>query len=530
MSPTFAETALPELKLNKPDEGDLRMFEEARQVAKSPHPLPPAPAIDLPSRVDYSPYLTLVRNQDGYGGCGMMTSMALIDILKERERAYSPDLSYKFAGYVYNAAAVWPASFPSFQDPRVVVDPNVNQLTVLQEYGCCTEATFPTNYDPPNADPAGPPPPDQRPPDAAFAEAKLYRINKYSEFLRPGSAGDVKKWLYGDGDYPGGPVAALDLYLGHVVAIIGYDDNKIAQDGNMGGFLAVNSFGDQWGSNGVVFFSYQVFEALLQQQPTMVFRRVENAPTAASTHPFTARFKVLTTGGRRFLTARIGAEGQASAAVWNCPNQVTMKDDSLKLTLDAPLPAYASQCWPPSQLNRWFLEFTDTSPGAPSGESGIVQEVELVHRVMLPGGVCAPQVFTPCMGDIPVFRGHTVRIYIPTRASYLFDLAADHDQVAKGTPVTFRGSLSCELGLASTWKVDAPLSNRVVSLVRTEVDPETSDVLNESTVGTATTDTTGKYTVVSSATAVADYRAHVTRPDGTPIVNSNAVHIELTST
>lgn len=49
---------------------------------------------------------------------------------------------------------------------------------------------------------------------------------------------------------------------GHAVTIVGYDDNKVTNDGT-GAFLMVNSWGEGWGDNGFWWFSY---EAMMSNQ------------------------------------------------------------------------------------------------------------------------------------------------------------------------------------------------------------------------------------------------------------------------
>ncbi|MCX6375883.1 MAG: hypothetical protein NTU88_07625, partial [Armatimonadetes bacterium] len=105
--------------------------------------------VPLPSSLDYSKYVTFIRQQ-GSGGCGTMATLSMLDILKEKERPYSPDFSYRFAEYVYNL----PGS-------------GMDQMKVLRESGCCSESSLPSSYDPP-----GPAVPST----ANYNEARMYRI------------------------------------------------------------------------------------------------------------------------------------------------------------------------------------------------------------------------------------------------------------------------------------------------------------------------------------------------------------------
>ncbi len=50
---------------------------------------------------------------------------------------------------------------------------------------------------------------------------------------------------------------------GHAMCVIGYDDYKFAQ--NMGGFQIMNSWGEEWGSKGVAWVSYDDFEFFVKE-------------------------------------------------------------------------------------------------------------------------------------------------------------------------------------------------------------------------------------------------------------------------
>lgn len=60
------------------------------------------------------------------------------------------------------------------------------------------------------------------------------------------------KWTPADGDYH------MRGFGGHAMCVIGYDDYKFAR--NMGGFQIMNSWGMEWGKNGVAWVSYDDFK------------------------------------------------------------------------------------------------------------------------------------------------------------------------------------------------------------------------------------------------------------------------------
>ena len=56
---------------------------------------------ELPLSIDYSKYITLKYDQVG-GGCGGATTATIVNVLKEMQAPYTPDLSLRFLHYVYN--------------------------------------------------------------------------------------------------------------------------------------------------------------------------------------------------------------------------------------------------------------------------------------------------------------------------------------------------------------------------------------------------------------------------------------------
>ena len=293
----------------------------------------PAPAETeaLPRVVDYSKYVTFVRQQGG-GGCGTMTSLAILDILAERDYPYSPDFSYRFAAYVYN-------------NPLG----KLNQLDVLQQHGCCAEGSLPTNDDPGTV---------LVPTEEHYREAARYKIAAYSPMIMKPSVDDLRKllWQYGPlfaaGDTPGSPT------YGHVFTLVGYNDDTQK-------FTALNSYGDRWGSNGLMEMPY----ANLTNPPpdenrtsprVSWVRWVQARPRPASPpHPYTCRINIRHNVGRNHLTVKVGAAGEEPKVVWDRPNRVTIVDDSKNLVLDVPLsPGKSASAGP----LRWHAVISDDGP------------------------------------------------------------------------------------------------------------------------------------------------------------------------
>lgn len=483
-----------------PLDADLKMIEQGRQLARrlQPEEVTELLRVQLPSAIDYSKYVTYIRNQDGRGGCGTMASLAILDILKEKDRPFTPDASYRFAEYVYN-------------------DKGINQLEVLKQYGCCSEASLPTNYDIT---------PLPNPSTGHFNEAMLYRIKNYSDPIHQFSVEDLKRLLiaYGPlfavGDTPGSPPH------GHVFAIIGYDDNAMA---GTGAFKIVNSYGDRWGDNGFMSMPYtNITNPPSNQTYPRVdwIRWVENSLTPPFAQPFTARVKVHHEERRNYLTIKIGVEGQQPFVVWDRPCQTVMADNSLNLTLDVPLPGYASQFWPPNEGHQWYVEIIDSSPATAVATVGTVEEITLVQRVTAPNGRCIPYLFRPSAREFPIQRGGTVQIYVPSKKRYVLTLGVDHSQITGGSQVVFRGELFLQVGLSNTWNPRIALANQSVKIFRMRYDPIEQDIPEEM-IGVATTGPDGNFALQYSPMETSTYQAVVTKPDYTTMATSNFAEVKV---
>ena len=175
---------------------------------------------NLPEELDYSiNHVTLIRNQDNMGGCGSMATLHVFDIQMERLAPYTPDGSYAFNSYVYNDSMG--NHLPRPRDLRIKKH-GLDQIGVIMKYGCCPETTFPTIYDPPRQVFPNEPIPSNE----AFLHANKYKISDCKRSLHPSSIDELKKLLYERGPlvFNHNPVGSPPGE-GHVIALIGYNDN-----------------------------------------------------------------------------------------------------------------------------------------------------------------------------------------------------------------------------------------------------------------------------------------------------------------
>ncbi len=343
--------------------------------------------VTLPLKCDYSSMVTLVHCQGG-GGCGGYTAAAVFDILKKWECPYAPNSSYRFQEYFYN------------ESRKLAPELELNQLDVLQRLGCVPESRLPTNYDQK---------PAATPTKAHFAEAKAYRILRYSDVISPVTVDSLKRMLvlFGPlcafGDVPGSPPNA------HVFAVIGYDDVTRK-------FTILNSYGDGWGQNGMQKMPYESIERRPQTQQfarVTSIRYVINAPTPPGLYPYVAHLRIRHNESRNHLTVKIGVEGEEPATVWDRPNKTVVPDRSRNLVIDVPLPDYAARFWPPGPARRWFVEVADDSAAqSGGGMAGQIVEATLVDRTKAATRTGPPVLHKANVADLPLPKGGKVVVHI----------------------------------------------------------------------------------------------------------------------
>ena len=373
---------------------------------------------ELPSVVDYQPYVTFLRHQTG-GGCGMYTTMQITDILKEMEFAYTPDLSLRFPDFVYNCRLHF--GYCNITegrplDPRVP-DGSTDQTIILQDFGSVPETDFPTNYDPYypvmwNA---------SYPKDWVFQEAQNYRLGPWFEDLYHPTVDQTREWL---NDY--GPLALSNMIpltenpkdTPHVLTLLGYNDSTKQ-------FKYLN----QWGggsppNEGIGFIDYDTFA---DKSNNMSFntriRAFQNQKTPLI-HPYVARINITHPHGRYNLIVKMGVEGKSQLIVWDQNNHLYYPyspiDTLQQLTIDVPLPDYASTYWPPTNqyINSWYVEITNTEQGW-TAKAATVHDITLVRRWVSPstglGNIDTYQF--PITQPSQVLPGETVELrFIPVES------------------------------------------------------------------------------------------------------------------
>jgi hypothetical protein len=345
--------------------------------------------VHLPKKKDYSEHVTLVYDQVG-GGCGGCATLAVANILKEMECKYTPDLSMRYLGYVYNETSY------HHRDQRFPKQ-DIAQDGVMVFYGCCTEATWPSSvFAWPDSEP---------PSDRARDEAMQYRIERLKPEGQPNvgtrSTNDVDPLTLKQALAEYGPLVALSD--NHVFAIIGYDDDSST-------FTLLNSWGDWWGTGGMFRVPYDEITNPTQLGDLFAVKKVvyvKNSPQSPGTQ-FTGRVRIHHNQGRKYLVVRVYAEGQDPVVVWD----YRMQDSCLNLHFDFPLPDYASSHWPPKTNCIWCVEVSDNSPGSSSQTAAIIEEVVLVKRVKTSTGTWSITEHRPSAPYPSISRGGTVPVYV----------------------------------------------------------------------------------------------------------------------
>jgi len=205
------------------------------------------PAIPVPTKIDYTPHMTPVRDQVDEGTCVAFASVVGV---KEYEDTKEYKRLIKLAPrYVYSLCKE-NDGIPDAEGtyPRIA-------MKVLMKHGVCPETMWP--YRPYQAD-------DHK--KGADVKAKIYRIKAYARLT---SLQEMKRSLVVNGPFLAGvrvykswftkrvektglipmPKKGEEMIGGHAVCIAGYDDKKCC-------FKFKNSWSVKWGNKGYGFLPY----------------------------------------------------------------------------------------------------------------------------------------------------------------------------------------------------------------------------------------------------------------------------------
>lgn len=243
----------------------MEMKQELYDKAEVFEPLADNKANPLPERVSLLEYAPNRLNQGQQGSCvGWASSYAARTILHARQTGVNPNRVVFSPAYVYNQIAINKNCQGAYM---------IEAMKTLHQDGDVPFAAFPYDESSCNA----------RPDQSTRQVAADYRIKGYNRlsmdhdkyavnmlamkqnlaqgapvvigmqvggsFMQSMKGRD--KWIPTSGDY------SMRGFGGHAMCVIGYDDYKF---GNEGGFQIMNSWGEDWGDEGVAWVKYKDFE------------------------------------------------------------------------------------------------------------------------------------------------------------------------------------------------------------------------------------------------------------------------------
>lgn len=461
-------------------------------------------SILLPPAVDYSSKVTLVRDQNGTSCCCEYTAAAFVDVLKEMERPYTPDVSVGFINYCYQASIGW---YPN--DSRINI-PGEGQMGVVKYLGAVPEAFLSSrNYDPYNT---GRTPTAEEIPSARDLQvAPLLKVKdiQVKYFKTTDGLDKIKAYLCS------GPVGVLQG--GHCMLLIGYDDSKSE-------FTLQNSYAETGVNRGFVTWTYNDMlnnmHRVTDGKHDMSVTIVRNDPTPANAYVYVARIKAKTPAGRNDLVLKIGVEGHAPLIVWSAAPHGAI-DRGLALTYDVPLPDYAAQHRPPDEQNPWYLEASyGINPG------GIIEDVVLVKRGFKSDGTPLSTLYRPSSTAFSIPQNATEKIYIPSKISKQLLLSANPVKVEQAKRVTFTCTLLTHAASSSSKSTVIPVKNTEVAIWQVKSDP-IEQTIQEKLIGKCTTENTGKCSLSFAPEKSAQYQAYATDEAGNMIAVSNIITVSV---
>ncbi len=235
---------------------DPRAIKEWRKRGVAPS----MASTSLPPSVVNTTYLPPVGNQGSQGSCvGWAVGYYNLTYFEAKRLNWSPELvSHQFSpAYIYNQGRSVPDNGMYFRDAT----------QILGTLGCATLDVMP--YDASNY--------TAWPSEASYVEAMSHKIGTVTwiDTTQAGALDAIKQRLAnGDIGFAGINVysnfgnissygynyclanATGNSFGGHATTIVGYDDNRVTNDG-VGAFFCVNSWGTDWGALGYYWISYQ---------------------------------------------------------------------------------------------------------------------------------------------------------------------------------------------------------------------------------------------------------------------------------
>lgn len=223
--------------------------------------------VEVPSKFSLREKMTPVKHQKNLGSCVAFAMSAVKEYFDKAEYNKDIDLSEQF---LYGECKQIDG-FPGVQGTTARA-----ALTILKNKGECEEEYFPYEalY-----------PPNGSPKSGYLSNAEIYKIQTYAGVMP--SIEDIRQALYVNGPVSlainiydsfllsqnnGGfvPEPSGSLHGGHLVCIVGYDDDK--EWGGYKGFLEIkNSWGTNYGDRGYVWIPYSVYNYIqLGSQWTIV--------------------------------------------------------------------------------------------------------------------------------------------------------------------------------------------------------------------------------------------------------------------
>ncbi|ESQ76182.1 C1 family peptidase [Asticcacaulis sp. AC402] len=297
----LALVSVPGLALASEDTGTGYIPLSADDYAKQPASVRARSAVLL-SRVDLSPYFPAPGDQSFQGSCtGWAVSYAARSYYLATELGYKPASPSQIASpaFVFNASTSKPDPKGVFCGGATLVD----ALGVVVNKGAISLAQFP--YSPTTCMPA--PGPDHLaaasawkvPGYEAIPAGSIRNADAYKEMLERGKPivigvrFNTSEWktISGAGVFTlGVNSTGAAAKGGHAMVIVGYDDDKVAANGERGAFRLMNSWGQGWGDRGYAWVSYEALTTLIAEAyvfkgalPPMIPRDGVYAPVKATT-------------------------------------------------------------------------------------------------------------------------------------------------------------------------------------------------------------------------------------------------------